>query len=294
MVFQWKTKRLGFSGRHSLPLRITPSEVLPAMLCCSSWVFDTSVLSLESTELHGDQRCASWLGLAFTPGSTPLCTHFQISSWENGGVCVCVGGGGVALRDMQSVRVCCLDGFLCESQTHDWASNTQTDNVSKNTPNSFFSPMILHSKYNNFIVFAEQALQFHQCYKTFVWLYLNINVTFLSHISNLNKYSALSQCSGREFSFESSLSARHMWIWGFSLLLPCRFGPAHSELYEEHLWKAIFNSFHRFFHWFQLLASAGPHEDWTLFFSVDSRVDWDVFIRIIVPLQHIIGPIWRF
>lgn len=60
--------------------------------------------------------------------------------------------------------------------------------------------------------------------------------TLLSHISNLNKYSAPSQCFDSGFSFESSLSAQRMWIWGFAPILLL-----------QHLRKAILNSLRRFF-----------------------------------------------
>lgn len=100
--------------------------------------------------------------------------------------------------------------------------------------------------------------------------------TLLCHISNLNKYSAPSQCFGSEFSSASPLSAQHMWIWGFALMLPRRFGRAQSSCVRSIFLKAILNSFCRFSVGFEPELRQRPHKSWATCFSAHSSADCSV------------------
>lgn len=77
-----------------------------------------------------------------------------------------------------------------------------------------------------------------------------------TEIPNLNKYSTLRACilegqpwqrSQPQLFMDASVSDWHIWIWGFSLILTCRFAKARSSgIGRECLWTDILESLHRF------------------------------------------------
>lgn len=119
-------------------------------------------------------------------------------------------------------------------------------------------------------------------YETSLWLH----VTVLSNIYNLNNYAASSQYFGSEFSFQSSLSARHVWIWGFVLIF---FFPADLAELRRAAWGASLKRYLILIPQISIGFKPGfqpGHTRTYCYFSCSFPVDWNLFIRIIVPLQH--------
>lgn len=169
-----------------------------------------------------------------------LSTHFQISCWEHGGLCVWAEmvwhWGTFSL----SVCVAQMD-FVRVPQPNTWLD--QTDCLQKILRLLFdFFFFFFGCVLDNFSFKVKQSFwNVHCCWWTVYIMTRRTQVikkicncieriqryvTLLSHISNLYKYSAPSRYFSSEFSYESSLSAQHMWIWGFALIFPCRFGQA--------------------------------------------------------------------
>ena len=119
----------------------------------------------ESTEIRRDQRCASWTEAADAPGSTPLHPFpgLLLGAWR----VASVGGGAVAQRDMQTVWVCCPDGFFAGASAK--CMTGQTDIVFRKHSNSFWL-FFLHSnitemsKFSSFLPVRTQVIKhFYSC-----------------------------------------------------------------------------------------------------------------------------------